>query len=154
MDYNIYIHDKTTSQKPTQPRQSGGNNTTPKTSSSDDSTTKIGAFQKIKNYFSNSGITSNDVALGVYIAALKITYKVTTKILDTIEPFITRETGDYRFNVAYSNIKNGIGLITNPVNAIVSVSNNIHAVDVNNRKKEQERLLIGDSIVNDSVRKV
>lgn len=144
MDYNIYIHDKTSGQnKPTTPKTNGGSNTTPK----GDGSEKEAAEQGLTKAASGSKL--GKIAIAVYAAV-----KVSEKIVETVYPFVARETGDYRFSVAYSNVKQTISNFVNPIgyatNFIVFNQN----MRLYNQKQEQQRLLIGDSFINNVSRKV
>ena len=138
MDYNIYIHDKTSGQnKPTQPKQTnGGTNTKPK---------------KKKEEESPEMIMAGKVMVAIVIAA-----KVAKSAFDVIVPLVARETGDYRFTTAAHNflqtLKNA-----NPANFINYTVNRINYYQENmliNNRQEQQRLLVGDSYLNDVSRKV
>ena len=159
MDYNIYIHDKTSSSgKATLPRESGGTNTTP-TSSGSSATSSggsgLGIFQKVKNFMGSEGGGSNyGLALAIYIAAIKVAWKITNVIENNITPLIARETGDYRHQIQWQNISNGVSMLANPLGAAVGVIRNQHELMVLNKKQAQEQLLLGDSIVNTISRKV
>ena len=92
MDYNIYIHDKTSGQsKPTQARVGGGTNTTPKESASQ-SQSSDGKLSAASQLFKVG--KAGKTAVIMYAA-----YKIADKVVSTIEPFVTRETGDYRFEL-------------------------------------------------------
>ena len=148
MDYNIYIHDKTNgSQKPTKPRKTGGTNTTAKPSSSSGASVgeNIETLKNIKN-----GIKSMPTSgkLGIAVAVVKKAIEITARTIDTIEPFVTRETGDYRFNVEWSNTKAIWRMVTNPVSAGFNYLNTWHTIRIANRRIAQERMLIGDAEVN------
>ena len=159
MDYNIYIHDKTSSSgKATLPRDIGGTNTTP-TSSGSSATSSggsgLGIFQKVKNFMGSEGGGSNyGLALGIYVAAIKLAWKITNVIENNVTPLIARETGDYRHQIQWQNISNGVSMLANPLGAAVGVIRNQHELMVLNRKQAQEQLMLGDSIVNTISRKV
>ena len=159
MDYNIYIHDKTGgSQKPTKPRQQGESKpTSPKVSesSSGQGGSGLGVFKKVKEFIKDDSAGGGyGTALAIYITALKVAYKITTRVLDTVEPLVVRETGDYRWAVAYENIKTGIGMVTSPLRTGFNLLTNNRGLQLANKKQEQERLLLGDSVVNTVSRKV
>ena len=148
MDYNIYIHDKTNgSQNPTKPRKSGGTNTTAKkeTSSGSSFGENIATLKNIKN-----GIKSMPTAgkLGIAVAVVKKAIEITARTIDTVEPFVTRETGDYRFNVEWSNTKALWHTITNPFGAALNYATTMQKIRIANKRTAQERLLVGDAEVN------
>lgn len=147
MDYNIYIHDKTSGQsKPTQARVSGGTNTTPKESASQ-SQSSDGKLSAASQLFKVG-------KAGKTAAIIYAVYKITDKVVSTIEPFVTRETGDYRFNVAYNNYKSALGVVLNPVGSVTSYLSYQQEMRLFNQKQEQSRMLIGESSINSSSRKV
>lgn len=143
MDYNIYIHDKTSGQnKATQPRANGSNNTTPKQAAS--------AMDEDKQNASEGGLvaaakvsTAGKVALAVYVAA-----KVTKGVVDTIVPFVARETGDYRFSVAWSNSWQTLNNFMNPIAYAQRQANYYQENMLINQRQAQQRLLVGDAYIN------
>ena len=148
MDYNIYIHDKTNgSQKPTKARKGGGTNTTAKTETSSGSSfgESIATLKNIKN-----GIKSMPTAgkLGIAIAVVKKAAEITARVIDTVEPFVTRETGDYRFNVEWSNTKALWNTVTHPFGSAHSYLTTMQKIRIANKRIAQERLLVGDAEVN------
>lgn len=87
-------------------------------------------------------------AAGVIGAVVVASAVIADKAISIIEPFITRASGDYRFNIEYSNFKNTLGLIFRPVSTGLGIANRLQEIDVVNQRKEQNRLLVGDSIIN------
>ena len=148
MDYNIYIHDKTSGQnKPTQPRASGGNNTTPsQTANSMDENKQEAAEGGMIAAAKTS--TAGKVLLAVYVAA-----KVTKGIVDTVVPFVARETGDYRFSVAWNNSWQTLNNYMNPIGYAIRQTNYYQENMLINQRQEQQRLLVGDSYINNVSRK-
>lgn len=149
-DYNIYIHDATTtsgSASQVSAWKPGGQN---------DSQTK--AWSKMPQAEDSSGgldITSIPAAtkgIGAalkshpYIAAAIVAVSVATKIIDVATPFITRETGDYRFQTAWSYGKNAVGIIMNPLGYIENRWRRYQENTLFNQKQEQERILSGERI--------
>ena len=151
MDYNIYIHDKTSSQsKPTQARKSGGTNTTAQKNSSAQKETSSGGFslQSLKEGMGSMGKSA------IIAYAVKKAVDLAVKVVDTVEPFVTRETGDYRFSITYNNVKQVISNFKNPIGTILSAQTYYQTNRLFAEKQEQQRLLIGDSFVNSRSRKV
>ena len=70
------------------------------------------------------------------------------KVITTVEPMISQTTGDYRFGIEYQNAKKAIQSILNPYGAVMSMIQMRVSLRVNELRKEQERLLLGDSIIN------
>ena len=151
MDYNIYIHDKTNgSQKPTQPRKTGGVNTTPKSEKASGSTEtsvaeEVATLKNIKDGVKGIGTAGQ---LGIALMVIKKAAELVVSTVDTIEPFVTRETGDYRFNTWWNNSKAIWGVITNPAGAALNYLTTRQNIRLSNKRTEQERLLIGDAEVN------
>jgi len=151
MDYNIYIHDKTSGQsKPTQARVGGGTNTTPKESASQSGNTQIaGALAKYGSAFlkyGGSGLIVN--------AVFKEMYRITDKVVSTIEPFVTRETGDYRFNVTFNNVKAVLLAVNNPAGSLMNYATYQQEIRLFNQRQEQARMLLGEGSINSASRKV
>lgn len=154
MDYNIYIHDKTSSQsKPTQARKGGGTNTTAQKQTSSGTTASGG--------FSLKALKSRIVGkmpaigkVGIVLYAVNKAVSRTEKAIELVEPFVTRETGDYRFKVAYGNFKIVKNLIFNPLGAFISEITVYQQNRLFNKRQEEERLLLGDSFINSNNRKV
>ena len=150
MDYNIYIHDKTSSQsKPTQARKGGGTNTTAQKQTSSGTTASGGfSLQSLKEGMGSMG----KAAIIAY--AVKKAVDLAVKVVDKVEPFVTRETGDYRFSITYNNVKQVISNFKNPLGTILSAQTYYQTNRLFAEKQEQQRLLIGDSFVNSRSRKV
>ena len=147
MDYNIYIHDKTSGQsKPTQARVGGGTNTTPKESASQlqSSDGKLSAASQLFKVGK-----AGKVAVIMYAA-----YKIADKVVSTIEPFVTRETGDYRFSVTYNNYKSALGVVLNPIGSVTSYLSYQQEIRLFNQRQEQARMLLGEGSINSASRKV
>ena len=154
MDYNIYIHDKTSGQtKPTQARKGGGTNTTAQKQIKGGTTAAGGlSLKALKSGASSKLLVAGKV--GIVLYAIKKAADLTMRAVDTIEPFVTRATGDYRFNVSYGNFKIALNNITNPLGTFLSDINIQHQNYIFNKRQEEERLLLGDSFINSNNRKV
>lgn len=138
--YDIYLRDKTGEQrKPTQPRISGGSNTFPAQNESTSTDQKA----------ASAALKAGKAAIIAYA-----TYKVVEKVHDTILPFVTRETGDYRYAVAYNNVRQTISNIINPAGYLLRRETYFQETRILNYQHEQQRLLIGDAYVNSISRKV
>ena len=153
MDYNIYIHDKTSGQsKPTQARQGGNSNTIPYNSR------KEAADQATAQSAANMGEAASASKAGAVAFAIYAAVKIAKTTVDIITPFVSKETGDYRFSVAYNNVKQTISnfksMITNPVGLTSSIASYYQDTMLYNQRQEQQRLLIGDSYINSVSRKV
>ena len=138
--YDVYLHDKTGEQrKPTQPRISGGANTFPAQNESTSTDQKA----------ASAAVKAGKAAIIAYV-----TYKVVEKVHNTILPFVTRETGDYRYSVAYNNVRQTISNILNPIGWTNRMLTYFQETRILNYQHEQQRLLIGDAYVNSISRKV
>ena len=158
-DYNIYIHDMSgggESSSPTKAWMPGEGNQTTKAwqskaaqvaTNGENAGSWTPAIAAIKGV--GSAAKSHPV-----IAAAIITFAIASKIVDTIEPFVTAETGDYRFNTAWNNIKSSLGIIINPFGTAYNGMREQQNIMLNNKKAEQSRLLIGESFTNDIKRRV
>ena len=156
MDYNIYIHDKTSNQKPTQPRQGGGANTTPKSTGStkkEDGFYSSGDGEGIGGFIEMvKSSKGGKIALAVYA-----TYKTIQKvvgIIDTIASYNERQSGDYRFRETMGNYMAVIKNFTNPLSYTKGLIDMVETTHLYNRKQDQERLLLGDSFLNTTNRRV
>lgn len=88
------------------------------------------------------------------VAAAVVVVTVATKVLNQIEPFVTKDTGDYRFSTAWGNMKSAVGMVMNPIGTAMNQWRT-HIDNANyNKKQEQERLLIGEGYTNSSTRRV
>lgn len=139
MDYHIYIHDKTNGKttKATTPRTTGGVNTTPSKASSKES---VGSLD---DTFLATVKTGTATILAVYAAI-----KITDKAISTITPFVSRETGDYRFSIGYQNVKTTINNLTHPISWSLNQLTVFQETRLDAQRKEQQRLLLGESLNN------
>lgn len=143
MDYNIYIRDKTGgSSKPTQPKSGGGENTAPKTDTSEQEAGEAGLETAAAK------TTAGKVMLAIYVAG-----KVAKGVVNTLIPFITRETGDYRQATAWNNQQAVIRNSLNPIGYMMGEVTFYQETRIYNQRQEQERLLVGDSFINNMSRK-
>lgn len=154
MDYNIYIHDKTSSQsKPTQPRKGGGTNTTAQKQTSGGTTASGGfSLKALKSGLGNKMPVMGKVGIALYV--VKKAADIAVKAITMVEPFVTRETGDYRFKVRFGN---GLTIANNIFNPFGTLYNELTVQQQNrlfNKRQEEERLLLGDSFINSNNRKV
>ena len=142
VSYDIYLHDLTHNQKkPTQPKKQGGTNTSSKSNDS--------SGAKEMGLIKAATTTAGKVALAVYAAE-----KISDKVVNLIEPFVTRETGDYRFSVAYHNVKQMLNNAVNPIGYFLRRASYYQEMRIANDRQEQERLLVGDAYINSISRKV
>ena len=143
--YEIYLRNKTgDGGKPTQPRQGGSSNTTPK---SNDGEKKEAAEEGLMQAATKS--KAGKVMLAIYAAG-----KIAKETVGAAIPFITRETGDFRFATAWQNTWQTINNLLNPIGAAGRQINYYHENMIINQRQEQQRLLVGDSYINNMSRKV
>lgn len=99
-----------------------------------------------------SSAVSSIGAVSPYVAAaivaIKLAVDTTDKVITTLTPFYTSNTGDYSFQIDYSNFKNALNVINKPISATISYFQQQNNVAVNNRRTSQERLLYGDTDLN------
>ena len=62
--------------------------------------------------------------------------------------FQTLMTGDYRTSVGYANFKNGVSWLFAPAERAVDLIKTLTEQSIENSRKEQRRLLLGDSDIN------
>ena len=157
-DYNIYIHDLSSGssgQNPTQAWQPGESATptqawNPKPSESG-SGLNVSTVGNALSKFKSMGAAGK---FGAVVLAAYAVVKTCQKIVDTVEPFVTRETGDYRFNVAWNNSKACINAVTHPLQSAINYAKYQQEARLYNEKQEQSRLLIGESITNNPKRRI
>lgn len=140
--YTIYLRDKTSTTKPTQPKEEGTSLTAPKKEG-----VSIMSMAKSGQFLTKLGYA------GIAVVVAKKVIDTADKIISKIEPFITRESGDYRFNVAYGNVKSVKNAIANPLSTAYSVVTIIHTNIIANKRQEQQRALLGDTFINSTDRK-
>lgn len=154
-DYNIYIHSANNLGGNTNPTKAW---TKQQVIQTDAWESEYSGYQPTSNLpivdeLKSMGTTALAKAIPVVAIAMAI-YKIGTKIVDTVEPFITRESGDYRFNVGYSNFKVGVNMVFNPSGTALNAITYFQENRIFNRGQEQQRLLLGDSLINSNYRKV
>lgn len=152
-DYNIYIHDLSSGasqESQTTPWKVGAeNNQTKAWATSAEGESGVGngsgfSLSSLLAVFKGGSAASSVPAVAGVIAA----YGIATRFIDTTLPFITRETGDYRFAIQYQNFKAAIHTIWNPVSATISYLTFMQESRLFNKKQEQGRLLVGESYNN------
>lgn len=149
MDYNIYIHDSTGGglgySSPTKAWTEGEGNAETKPFYSD-----------IQNALSATLHPDMIVGKGISIVAeafppLKAALVILKELdgaFQTALDFQTLMTGDYRTAIGYSNFKNGISWLFAPVERSIETLKNLTEQSIENSRKEQRRLLLGDSDIN------
>lgn len=149
MDYNIYIHDSTGGglgySSPTKAWTEGEGNAETKPFYSDIQNALSVALHP--DMIVGKGISIVAEAFPPLKAALVI-LKELDGAFQTALDFQTLMTGDYRTAIGYSNFKNGISWLFAPVERSIETLKNLTEQSIENSRKEQRRLLLGDSDIN------
>lgn len=151
MDYNIYIHDKTNGQSASHTKawsksQSSNTKSWGKSSQKSDDG---GDMSMSAAWQALSGAVKSHPVVVALVAALTTTYKV----VDTITPFVARETGDYRWAVHWNNLKATVNMMTKPFSTAMTSLRSYQEITLHNQKQEYNRELIGENIYTNSNRK-
>lgn len=155
-DYNIYIHNvngdsnsssptkawKKTQDSPTK-AWDAGIETADASEMVSDSTSSVSALKGI-----GAAVKSHPV-----VAAAIVVTTLTLKAIDTITPFVARETGDYTWSVFWGNAKNTINSVLKPFSTAHGFAENYQETKIFNKAQEQQRLLIGESYTNSTIRR-
>lgn len=156
-DYNIYIHSATNLGGQDNPTKAWSQQNLQQTEAWNNDYSgyqqTYNSNTELPDYLKNRGIDALKKAIPAVAIAIAV-YKIANKIVSTIEPFITRESGDYRFQTGYSNFKVGMGMIFNPSGTALNALTYFQENRIFNRGQEQQRLLLGDSFINSYSRKV
>lgn len=138
MDYNIYIHDLTSKVNPTKPTPNKQQPVTP----------KIPELKEDDDGFLISGLLKGAGGkIAISIAAVTTAFKISNKVISTVEPFVTRASGDFRFRTAMSNINNSLNILFNPIGTSLAILENQQRISLSNQRLEQERVLLGDATI-------
>ena len=149
MDYNIYIHDSTGgglgSSSPTKAWTGGEGNSETRPFYSD-----------IQNALSQALHPDMIVGKGLSVVAeafppLKAVLVILKELDGTFQTaldFQTLMTGDYRTSVGYANFKNGVSWLFAPAERTIDLIKTLTEQSIENSRKEQRRLLLGDSDIN------
>lgn len=150
MDHNIYIHDKTNSTNPTQPTEMGGK-TTPQgfnggKSITSTPTTGFSPENQITDVA--GGVASKGIVFAAVAIAVKKTVQIGKSIVSYGANYYSTESGDYKFMNGWNNMWQGINNIKDPVQTVLSLHTNWQHIKIENNRKEQEKLLLGGTIIN------
>lgn len=144
MDYNIYIHSVggATQQNQTYPWQVR-QQTYPWSASQ-------GEWDNLETpeYASASASSFIKTALPKLAAAIIVTKIAFTVYSNVVLPVLSAETGDYRLSVENHNVKNALSWLFNPAGHAFSTFRTFQSERLNDMKKAQYRLLLGDSDIN------
>lgn len=151
MDYNIYIHDSTggSTTKRTKAWLGGNMSKTSQTSNGDAIKFASNVIHKISNPDSlvNEGVS----AIAKHIPWVAIAFAVVSAaahITDEITDITTMTTGDYDGKRDWNNFKTVMTMPLQPFSTSLGVLKSYIQVNVTNKKREQQRLLTGESITN------
>lgn len=155
-DYNIYIHSDLSSSgsSPTKPWSKSKSSSTNPWDSDDNYSSNI-----LKEVSKANGVIMNpDSLISTGIGALTKAVPwvalalVLVKSVDNVASFCinynTLETGDYRDSIAFSNFKANMGWILKPFSTSWNELQAQNKYRVDNYKKDQQRSLLGDSVIN------
>ena len=150
MDYNIYIHDSTGGglggySSPTQAWIGGEGNSETKPFYSD-----------IQNAISVGLHPDQLIAKGLGrrpeafppVKTAVVLYQQLDGAFQTALDFQKLHTGDYRTGVAYENFKNGVSWLFAPTDHLITGLRGVLEQMLENSRKAQYRLLLGDSDIN------
>lgn len=157
-DYNIYIHTVGTSgnnSSPTTPFQLRGTSETSGTGEIvsggfDPSTTVKKGAAFISNPDSAIGavMASTIGQMGVLTFALGTAIRITDKALTMYNNYATTASGNYKFAIDYNNFKQRIHNILTPFSTEINRQLNQLQINKENAKNQQERMLLGGTIIN------
>lgn len=101
---------------------------------------------------------ANALGAGTVVYAIleiaKKAYEITMTTLNYMEPFITTSSGDYNFATELKNFQNTVNAIMSPVGTVINYYQEQNRRRVFNLGQEQNRMLLGDSIINEETRSV
>lgn len=157
MDYNIYIRNLTEggdNRKPTQPKVKNTSMTSAKTKDKKVNTTSSGGFAvNLKNLKKIKAVAKGGAAALTIMAAVAITRKVFT-VANEVAGMYAMDTGDYKLQTHTGNLLAGLNAVTNPLSQFKNDIVNMRQRQIENEKREQSRLLLGDTFVNSSIRRM
>ena len=163
-DYNIYIHSYS--------ENTGGSGSEPgfslvKPWSNQPATGGVASFQTFQNVAHNAEqiatvgfapyINTGVAALGKVVPAIAIIYavaKIADKIVTTGLEHVETYTGHYEYSMGWNNFKTDIANTVNPIGVAIKNYKRQKEYDLKNLQIEQERKLVGNSILTTSVRGV
>lgn len=155
MDYNIYIH--TVSQggneSPTIPWQlktTGNENGAVAGGEFSPSTAVKEGASFLRNPDSLiAGVMSTAIGkLGVGALIVKVIANITDKAITMYQSYAAPASGDYKFQIAYNNFKAGIQSVMHPFSTGLQAQMRDLQIRKENLANEQQRLLLGDSVIN------
>lgn len=168
-NYHIYIHDKTKgnyksgeTKKPTQPTSpinppdggDGGGGTSPfiPNGGSDKPFTPSTIFKFVENPTS-SVLNMLSQAYPIVKAGVEVA-KFAIKVADTAIAYFSTEAGNFGTQIEISNLKQTYTNITKPVSTILNAVKYNQEMRLTNQRYSEQRLLLGDSLINNGVKNI
>ena len=150
-DYNIYIHDATTSQDTQIPTKAWKGNTSQTNASQGSEVAK-----QVSEFASKASNPDSLVSAGVgalakavpYVAAALVVVSAATKLTDAIIDSTTMVSGDYRVNVKWQNMKNTTNILLRPFSTVLESIKMQMEIMLENQRNQQKALLIGEEVTN------
>lgn len=146
-DYHIYLHGAE--------RASGGNQTKPFSTRKEEdrsfssfSTLASTSSTMAKGQMASTGASAITKAVP-WVAAIVAAVKVVDHVLSTGFEHQEEYTGNFRNNVNYNNFKTILHNVVNPINFVLRSAHQNAQYRKQNIEIEQQRNLIGDSILKD-----
>lgn len=150
-DYNIYIHNLDGG------NGGGSGKTTPWSDGEGNETTPwrpqpmevINTAQNPDSLISK-GVSFVAKAIPAVAIAMAVV-KLCTQVTDTVTSFVTTESGDYRWQTNYENFKNVVRRVFTPFSSTISDLQNQQRIRIENTKREQQRALFGESVIDTGI---
>ena len=159
-DYNVYIHSLggTNEETPTKAWTTAqqGNPQTTAWGSLDEGTFSSG-ISAFKNEVSDTVISGTNFTLlksAPVVAAATAVLNLSVKVNEGIMTFMSRETGNFHIQTRYNNLKATLNAGLHPIQTWINHIKSNQETRLYNYRQQQEQLLIGESFVNNSTRKV
>lgn len=153
-DYNIYIHSAISSSTGDATKPWWGSNPFISTKNSDDIASQVlNGVQKTSNTIMNPdsliqrGVSAIAKAVP-WIAVVYAVIKIGEKIIDTATDYTSMETGDYRSKVDFQNFKANVRRFFMPFSSSINAFRNEREYAIQDEKKRESRILLGDSVIN------
>lgn len=140
MDYHIYIHSVGDGTSPTMPKRNESP-TAPKEKS------VFGAIRSGVNFLKSAPSASS-------LASFYVGYKIADKAISFVAPYVSRETGYYEFYRQWSTGRNVINAVLNPIGTVKNFLQYNQNMRLENYKREEQRVLLGDSVLSKQMRRI
>jgi len=153
-DYNIYIHSANgSSSSPTKPWHTGNTQTSSLNEDTNSSLSVANRVISVYNYAQNPDSLlqkgANTIEKAVpWIAAAKFVVSSVDNAITSVVDYNALETGDYRGNVNWSNLKNVFHYLTHPFGTLTNHIRITNRIRLENYRRSEHRMLLGDSDIN------